>query len=199
VTLTSVAGAGSDFVGWSGCGLTTNPGVVTMNADHTCTATFSLVSTDEPDVLLARRTRLAFGRRPSRGRLSLDAGFVPESASFDPAGAEVTVTLREGAGAVVYSRTLPAGALTPARTGFSYRDARGDGSARVAALVVRKPRSPRGPTEHRVHLAVKNVDLGVLGPGPTEVTQTIRIGDRTYQGTVACTPNARGTALICVP
>jgi hypothetical protein len=199
VTLTSVAGAGSEFVGWSGCGITTNPGVVTMSADRTCTATFSLVSTDAPGPLLARRTRLGFGWRPGRGRLSSDAGFVAEGASFDPAGAEVIVTLREGAGAVVYSRTLPAGSLTPAGTSFSYSDARGDGSAHVAALVVRGPRSPRDQGEHRVRLTVRNVDFGALARGPTRLTQTLRIGARTYQATLACTPNARGSALICVP
>ncbi len=199
VTVTAVTGAGSEFVGWSGCGITTNPGVVTMNADKACTATFSLVSTEEPGALVPLRTTLAFGRRPTGGRLRLVAGFVADPSSFDATSGDATVTLRHGSGAVIYSRTLPSGAFARSRARFSYRDAKDTVAGRIAAFVIKGPQSPRSPAEHRVRLAVKNVDLSALGRGPTQVTQTMQFGDRTYEGTIACTSNARGTTLTCVP
>ncbi len=199
VTLTAVAQVGSQFVGWSGCGVSTNPAVITMNANRTCTATFDLISSKPPAELRVRRAVLARGRGVAKGRVALDAVFSADPAGFQPAVAPVTLTVHDGAGGVFYSRTLPAGSFESNDLLTVFRDPRGV-LARVARFVFARPRPRRVPDEHGVRVNVRRVDLAGLDRAAVgSVVVELTVGEVRYAATVGCIADAGRQTLTCRP
>ncbi len=198
VSITAVAGAGSIFIGWSGCGVAGNPAMVVMTVDRVCTATFDFATGGEPSLLVPRRVVVLGGRRAGEGRLIMDASLVADPVTFDPQAAGVTVTLRDGPGVVFYSRTVAAGSLLRLGERFVYRDPGTTADAR-ATIVVRRSRPRRDPRAYRVRVTVKKIDLGAVPMTPVQLTQTLDIAGLRFEGVVACAPNARGTGLLCEP
>jgi len=199
VTLTAIAGAGSEFIGWSGCGISANPAGLTMSANRTCTATFDLLSGPAPEALRMRRTAVGAGRNATKGWVVVDAAFTVDPAVFDPTAVPVTLTVRDGPGVVLYSRTLPAGSFEMNDLRAVFRDPLGV-LARVARFAFARPRPRRMPDEYRVRVNVRRLDLAGLDPGAiASVVVELTIGDVQYATTVACVADADGATLTCRP
>jgi hypothetical protein len=199
VTLTAVADAGSEFVGWSGCGVSANPAVVAMTTDRTCTATFDLLSSEAPEALRVRRAVLARGRSAGKGWVVVDALFTADPATFDPTAVPVTLTVRDGPGLVFYSRTLAAGAFESNGPRAVFRDPRGT-LARVARFAFARPRPRRVPDEYRVRVNVRRLDLAVLDPATVGfIVVELTVGDARYAATVGCAPYPGRPTLRCRP
>jgi len=199
VTLTAVADVDSQFVGWSGCGVSANPAVLTMSANRSCTATFDLLSAQDPEALSMRRTVLYMGRNAAKGWVVVDATFTADPAAFDPTAVPVTLTVRDGPGVVFYSRTLPAGAFTSKNLRAVFGDPIGT-LARVARFAFARPHPRQVPDAYRVHVNVRRVDLTGIDPGTAgSVVVELTVGDARYAATVGCVLNSGRTTLTCRP
>jgi len=133
----------------------------------------------------------------SAGRVRVAGDFVSSPTSIDPAAADVTVTLVDGSGTTIYSRTLPAGTFVgnAQGTSFRYRDPKSAPLPRLRSFTVRK----RGKDKslHKVRLRIVGLDLTAMNPGTTQLVQTVRFGAITVSSTLSCTPNQKATALRC--
>jgi hypothetical protein len=142
----------------------------------------------------AGRTKLRFRKRPARGRVTVATTFDAAGISVDPSTQPLVLSLAAG-GTGVFTRTIPAGALTAnARgTAFRFRDPRTAAGPRIVRLVVRRV---RGAT-FAVRLRLR-VDLTGVSPATTSASLGVRVGAAQFAGGHACSANRRATVTTCV-
>jgi hypothetical protein len=199
VMLNAVPAPGSQFVGWSGCGITANPAVVTMDAHTFCSAAFDLL-VDPPPGPTALDTRHVMAKLKDRGRgeLRVLALLTAPPEVMDLASRPVTLTLRDGAGRIHYSRTFAPGAFVPGRRRAAFRDDASVGAARVVRFWFHQ-RQPRvRPDDYWVRAHIRRLDLSTVDVAVTDLVLAISIGTETFEGTTSCTRRT-GTLLRCAP
>jgi hypothetical protein len=147
-----------------------------------------------PAALAVASARL--GRSTGRGQLTVTAE-VTTPPGTDLAKTDLTVALRSG-GAVLYQRTIPAGALLARSSGrrFLYRETAAV-AERITSLVLR--RDAANPARFHLRMKAKGLDLGRVPASLADAQLSVVVGDERFRALLTCAEGAQASDTVCAP